>query len=110
MMLLGYSFIVDVPVKILQIRRTKMDALKKFFPLSFKYTKDVANLIIGIIIYVLVGIVAGVVIGLATLLVGWIPVVGALVGWILGIVGSLVGVYTLAGIIIQILVFAKVLK
>ena len=27
-----------------------MDALKKIFPLSWKYTKDVANLIIGIIV------------------------------------------------------------
>ena len=33
-----------------------MDALKKIFPLSWKYTKDVANLIIGIIIYIVVGI------------------------------------------------------
>ena len=39
-----------------------MDALKKIFPLSWKYTKDVANLLIGIIIYIVVGIVAGVVI------------------------------------------------
>ena len=33
-----------------------MDALKKIFPLSWKYTKDVANLIIGIIVYIVVGI------------------------------------------------------
>lgn len=87
-----------------------MDTLKKFFPLSFKYTKDVANLIIGIIIYVLVGAVAGACIALATLLTVWIPLVGAIIGWALGIISSLVGIYVLAGIVIQILVFAKVIK
>ena len=40
-----------------------MDMLKKFFPLSFKYTKDVPNLIIGILIQLVVGIIAGVLIG-----------------------------------------------
>ena len=87
-----------------------MDALKKFFPLSFKYDKDVANLVIGIIVYLIVGIIAGALIWLATLIVGWIPVVGAIIGWILGVISSLIGVYVLAGIIIQILSFCKVLK
>ena len=87
-----------------------MEALKKIFPLSWKYTKDVANLIIGIILYVVVGIVAGALIALSTLLIGWIPVIGWLVAWALGVVGSLIGVYVLAGIVIQILVFAKVIK
>ncbi len=87
-----------------------MDTLKKIFPLSFKYTKDVANLIIGILIYLVVGIVAGFAIALATMIVGWIPIVGALVGWALGIVASLIELYILAGIVIQILVFVKVIK
>ncbi len=87
-----------------------MEALKKIFPLSWKYTKDVANLVIGIILYVVVGIVAGALIALSTLLIGWIPVIGWLVAWALGVVGSLIGVYVLAGIVIQILVFAKVIK
>ena len=87
-----------------------METLKKFFPLSWKYTKDVSNLIIGIIIYVVAAIVAGALITLATLLVGWIPLVGWLVAWALGLVGSLIGVYVLAGIVIQILVFTKVIK
>ena len=87
-----------------------METLKKIFPLSWKYTKDVANLIIGIILYVVVGIVAGALIALSTLLIGWIPVIGWLVAWALGVVGSLIGVYVLAGIVIQILVFAKVTR
>ena len=79
-----------------------MDALKKLFPLSFKYTKDVPNLIIGILLYLVVGIVGGLVIGLTLL----IPIVNL----ICGLVGALLDLYVLAGIVIQILVFAKVIK
>ena len=43
-----------------------MDALKKFFPLSFKYTKDVSNLVIGILIQFVAIIIVGALIGLAT--------------------------------------------
>lgn len=87
-----------------------METLKKFFPLSFKRTDSVGNLIVGILLYLLVGIVAGALIWLATLITGWLPVVGALIGWALGVVGGLIELYILAGIIIQILVFAKVIK
>lgn len=87
-----------------------MKTLKKIFPLSFKRTDSVGNLIVGILLYLLAGIVAGALIWLATLIVGWLPVVGALIGWALGVVSALIELYILAGIIIQILVFAKVIK
>ncbi len=87
-----------------------MEALKKLFPLSFKRTDSVGSLVVGILIYLVVGLVAGVLIALSTMIVGWIPVVGAIIGWALGIVSSLIGLYVLAGIIIQILVFCKVIK
>ena len=87
-----------------------METLKKLFPLSFKRTDTVANLIVGILLYLVVGIVAGILIWLSTAIVGWIPVVGAIIGWVLGIVSSLIGLYVLAGIIIQILVYCKVIK
>lgn len=87
-----------------------MKTLKQIFPLSFKRTDTVANLIIGILIYLVVGVLAGALIALSTLLTGWIPVVGGIIGWALGIVSSLIGLYVLAGIIIQILVFCKVIK
>ena len=76
--------------------------LKKFFPISFKYSDTVSNLIIGILIYIVGDIIAGAVIGLLAA----IP----LIGWLFGLVGSLVGLYCLAGIVIQVLVFTKVLK
>ncbi len=86
-----------------------MEALKKIFPLSWKYTKDVPNLIIGILVYILVGFVASIAIGVATFIGNILPIVGGIIAWLLGIVGSLIGVYVLAGIIIQILVFTKVI-
>lgn len=87
-----------------------MQALKKLFPLSFKYTKDVANLVIGILIQVVAIVVVGLLIKLATLLTGWIPVVGLLIAWILGVISSILGLYLLASIVIQVLVFCNVIK
>ena len=86
-----------------------MDSLKKLFPLSWSYTKGVGNLIVGILLYVLVGIVAGALIWLAGFVTGWIPVLGMLVGWVLRVIGILVDVYVIAGIVLQILVFCKVI-
>ncbi len=86
-----------------------METLKKIFPLSFKRTDTAGNLIVGILLYLVVGIVAGVVIGVAGLLTG-IPVVGFILALVLRLVGSIVDLYVLAGIVIQILVFAKVIK
>ena len=79
-----------------------MDLLKKLFPISFKFVDSVANLIIGILIYIIGEAVAGVVIGL----LASIPLIGIL----FGLVGSLVGIYCFAGIVIELLVFFKVLK
>ena len=87
-----------------------METLKKFFPLSFKRLDSVGSLIVGILLYLVVGIVAGALIWLATFLTIWIPLVGGLVGWVLGIAGALVDIYVLAGIVIQILAYCKVLK
>ena len=87
-----------------------MDTLKKLFPLSFKYTKSVADLVIGIIIYIVIGIIASALITVASLITGWLPLVGGIIAWALGVVGGLCGLYVLAGIVIQILVFCKVIK
>ncbi len=87
-----------------------MDALKKIFPLSFKRTDSVGNLIVGILIYLVVGIIAGALIGLAPAITGWIPAVGGLIGWVCGIIGGLVDVYVLIGIVVQVLAFVGVIK
>ena len=79
-----------------------MDTLKKLFPISFKYAGDITQLIIGILIYVVGGAIAGAVIGLLSA----IPVIGL----VFSLVGSLLGIYCLAGIVIEVLLFAKILK
>ena len=78
-----------------------MDLLKKVFPFSFKAT-DVAKLIIAIIIYLVLDVVAGFIIGLLK----GIPIIKIFAG----LAGSLLGIYGLAGIVIAILVFVKVIK
>ena len=83
--------------------------LKSLFPVSFG-TKDVTALVIRTIIYVLFAIVAGAIVALATMLVGWIPVVGAIIGWVLGVIGSIIGLYFLAAIVVLFLAHFKVIK
>ena len=72
-----------------------MDMLKKIFPYSFG-SKDVASLVIKIVVYLVASAVLGFVIGL-------IPLVG-------GLVGSLIGLYSTVGIVLAILDYLKVLK
>ncbi len=79
-----------------------MALLKSLFPFSFGAKKDVAALIINILIYLVVGIIAGVLIGILI----WIPIVGIIVG----LVGGLIDLYVLAGIILSCLDYFKVLK
>ena len=65
-----------------------MDTLKKFFPLSFKYSNSSANLVIGIILYLVIGIVSGALAGLATVVTVLIPFVGLIIAWVLGLLVS----------------------
>ena len=78
-----------------------MDLLKKLWPFSFG-TKDVANLIIKIVVYVVIAAVLGVLVGF----LNSIPVVG-IIFWILG---PIVWIYTVVGIVLVILDFLKILK
>ena len=79
-----------------------MDTLKKIFPYSFKEKKDIAALIINILIYLVVGIIAGAVIGIFAK----IP----LIGIVISLIGTLADLYVFAGIVLSALDFAKVLK
>ncbi len=78
-----------------------MDALKKFFPIAFKAT-ELKAFIVSLIIYVVIDVVCGFVIGLLAKL--------PIIGFIFSLVGSLVGLYAFVGIVLSILVFAKVIK
>ena len=79
-----------------------MDMLKKFFPFSFKEKKDVAALVINVLIYLVVGLIAGFAIGLLAI----IPIVNLIVG----LLGGLIDLYVLVGIVLSILDYLKVLK
>lgn len=81
-----------------------MDALKKFFPLSYQSVKkeDTKSLIVAIVIYIVVALVAGLVLGL----LGKIP----LIGWIFRLVSWLIRVYCIAGVVLAILYFLNIVK
>lgn len=83
-----------------------METLKKFFPYSFKAKKDVAALIVNIIVYLVAELIAGAIIGLVSTILGGI----AILAWALGVVGGLVGLYALIGIVLSILDYLKVIK
>ena len=86
-----------------------MDTLKKIFPLSFG-ASDVAGLVIKIIIYIVVAAIGGIVIGLAAAVLALIPFVGGILAWLVGSIGSLVGLYSLIGIVLTCLDYFKILK
>ncbi|MBQ7383214.1 MAG: hypothetical protein IJV72_00290 [Clostridia bacterium] len=80
-----------------------MDFLKKLWPTCFKVKeKDVASLVVQLIIFILVCAVVGLLIGILAKL----PIIGI----IFSIVGSLVELYGLVGIVLCILNFFNVLK
>lgn len=78
-----------------------MDFLEKFFPHAFK-ANELKDFIVSLIVYVVIDIVCGSVI----VLLASIPLVGV----IFSLLGGLVGLYAFVGIVLSILVFAKVLK
>ncbi|MBO5511869.1 MAG: hypothetical protein J6B24_09065 [Clostridia bacterium] len=79
-----------------------MDILKKIFPLSFRFTGSVSNLVIGVIIY----LAASAVLGVLLCFVGQLP----LMKLVADLTSSLVGVYCTGGIVIMFLYHFHVLK
>lgn len=79
-----------------------MEFLQKLWPTPFKIKKgDLASFLIQLIIFVVLTAVFGVLIGILAA----IPIVGI----IFSIVGSLMGLYTLIGVVLCILRFAAVI-
>ncbi len=87
-----------------------MNTLKKIFPISFKHSSGLIDVLIGALLYIICGAIAGFLIWLATAITGWIPVLGGLVAALLGVIGSLIGVYSFVGIILAILLWLNVIK
>ena len=78
-----------------------MEALKKYFPRSFK-CKELSTLIVNLIIFIVADAICGLVIGL----LGKLPIIGIL----FGIVGSLVGIYFFVAIVLAVLNFFGIVK
>ena len=88
-----------------------MDLLKKIWAFYFTVKKkDVTSLVVNLIIWIIAAAIAGLVLWLATAITGWSPVVGWLVGILVGIIGTVVEIYSLVGIVLSILNFCDVLK
>jgi hypothetical protein len=86
-----------------------MDMIKKYLPHAF--AADTQERMIGALIIYAVILVAGVVISwLIGTLLGWIPLIGIVVGLILKIAGIIIDVYAIAGIVLTLLTYFKVLK
>lgn len=79
-----------------------MDMLRKFFPFAFTEKKDVASLVL----YVIIHIVAMAVIGVVGFLIGLIPIVRIISGLIFG----LVDLYLLISLVLCFLDFFKILE
>lgn len=86
-----------------------MSTLKKFFPYSFG-AASVSALVIKIIVYICLPAILGVVTGIVGMLLGEIPVIGAIITWALGVISSVIGLYSLIGIVLLVLDYLKVLK
>lgn len=89
-----------------------MEFLKKFFPMSFTYVNSGKELTKGIIIQaviaIVVGFVTGIIIGITDALAP--EAVALITNVIFSAISSFVGIYTTAGIALEILVFVKVIK
>lgn len=78
-----------------------MDMIKPYFPHAFKAT-DTNALVMALVIYIVILGICGLVIGLLS----QIPILGI----IFSLVGAVVGIYGLAGTVLTLLVFFKVIK
>lgn len=80
-----------------------MDILKQIFPIAFK-SADKNEFISSLVIHIILLIVGGALLGLIAALDV------AVINWLLGIVGSILELYCIAGIAISVLIFLKIMK
>lgn len=78
-----------------------MDLLKKYLPKSFGL-ETLKDLAIAILIYIAIDFVGGIVCAV----LGIVPFIGDILAWA---VGTVCGIYTLAGIVCAVLSFLKVI-
>jgi hypothetical protein len=95
-----------------------MDILRKFFPFAFKYAGDTNQFVVGILIHVILWFVIPVIVACVLEFIGAFLCIIPIIGWILGpilmmlgaLVSFIISFYGLAGLVINILVYTKVIK
>ena len=78
-----------------------LSSLRKYFPQAFA-SRDVRSLVVTLITYAIFSFLAGIVLGLLS----GIPILGL----IFSVIGWMVELYCVAGIVLAILVFLKVVQ
>ena len=78
-----------------------LGSLRKYFPQAFA-SRDVRSLVVTLITYAIFSFLAGIVLGLLS----GIPILG----FIFSVIGWMVELYCVAGIVLAILVFLKVVQ
>ncbi len=82
-----------------------MDILKKIFPLSFlSKQKDTNALVVSGLLYASILVAYF----LISAVLGY--VLGTLAAWLLGLLGTLVGLYGTAGIVLGVLIYCGIVK
>ena len=82
-----------------------MDILKKLFPLSFlSKPKDTNALVFSALLYAAIMVAYF----LISAVLGY--VLGTLAAWLLGLLGTLVGLYGTAGIVLGVLIYCGIVK
>lgn len=80
-----------------------MDFLKNLWPTPFKIKRgNLVSFIVQLIIFLVICAVAGV-------LLGWLKNI-AVIGFVFAILGSLMGVYSIIGIVLCVLVFLGIMR
>ena len=79
-----------------------MDALKRYFPFSFKGKKEIKDLAVNILLYLAAALIVGLVMGLFS----GVPVLSLL----FGIVGALAELYVIFGIVLSVMDYMGKMK
>ncbi|MBR5290016.1 MAG: hypothetical protein IKU28_03370 [Erysipelotrichaceae bacterium] len=77
-----------------------MKSFKKYFPFAFTEKKDIAAVVVNVVLHIVAGWIAGIVLGI----VGFLPVIGL----IAGLAGAVVELYLLVSMVLSVLDYCKI--
>ena len=79
-----------------------MEALKKYFPLSFREKNEISRLLVSILLYLALALGVGLVMGIFS----GIPVIN----WLFGFIGVVAEIYIAVGVALAVLDYLKIVK